>query len=119
MNITATTNLGLIGPFELDATNIDRQIRGRSPGNYALGYVQGHAFIVQYVGRSDSDVNGALKQWVGQYSSFKWNYAISEKAAYEKQCQNFHDYGGTIDLDNQTHPQKPAGEQLKCKICGL
>lgn len=44
---------------------IDEAVARRSPGSYALGYVDGGAFIAFYVGRSDSDVNARLHAWIG------------------------------------------------------
>lgn len=110
--------LNMIGPDQLTALKIDELIKGRSPGNYALGEVQGHAFIVKYVGRSDFNLNHSLKEWVGLYSHFKWSYAKSEEEAFDKECHNFHDFGGIESLDNHVHPIQPEGMNLKCKVCG-
>jgi len=110
--------LNMIGPIQLTDEKIDQFICGRSPGNYALGIVKGHAFIVKYIGRSDVDINGALKSWIGHYSYFKWSYASSEKSAYDKECQNFHDFGETDALDNTQHPEKSEGVDWSCLICG-
>jgi len=69
-----------------------------SPGNYSLGRVADGTFYVSYVGRSDSDLNDRLKDWVGEYKKFKFSYATSPKAAFEKKCQNYHDFGGAKSL---------------------
>jgi hypothetical protein len=47
---------------------------------------------VKYVGRSDSDLKARLLSHVssGRYKEFKYSYATSPKAAFEKECQNFH-----------------------------
>lgn len=107
------STLGMLGPIDLDIARIDEAIRGKSPGNYALGYVEEHAFIVQYIGRSDDDVNNSLKSWVGKYPKFKWSYARSAREAYEKECQNFHDFGGLKLLDNKHYPVKPGGTKYE------
>ena len=110
--------LSMKGPLELTNEKIDEVITARSPGNYTLGYIEGHSFIVEHIGRSDTDLNGRLKEWVLHYPNFKWSYARSEKAAYEKECRNYHDFGRAEMLGNVIHPAKPDGTKLKCVVCG-
>lgn len=112
------TTLGMIGPVKLATENIDKLIRAKSPGNFALGYIEGKAFIVKHIGRSDFDLNKKLKDCIGSYSHFKWSYASSSKEAFYKECQNYHDFGGNDELDNVNHPEKPTGEYLLCEYCG-
>lgn len=105
-------NLGMKGPYVFNEQSIDNVITQTSPGNYALGYTNDeNTFIVQYVGRADSNVNARLKQHIGEkYASFKFSYATSPKAAYEKECQNYHDFGGPKGkLKNKIHPGDPKG----------
>ena len=105
------------GPIRLNNENIDKLIKGKSPGNYALGKINEIAFIVQYVGRSDVDLNARLKDWVGKYSHFKWKYALSEKEAYAKECINYHDFGERLRLDNDVHPKKIRRRDWQCVVC--
>lgn len=115
-------SLDMQGPYSLSATELDKQVTKTSAGNYALGYVKENGkFIVEYVGRSDADLNTRLKQHanVGKYRMFKYSYATSGKAAFEKECQNFHDFGGTELLDNEIHPDRPAGSAWECPYCGI
>jgi hypothetical protein len=59
--------LGLLqmsGPYPLTDEAIDDTLGRTSPGNYALGYMEGTDFVVFYVGRSDSDLKGCLHGWV-------------------------------------------------------
>ncbi len=108
----------MFGPYELTSNNIDSNITKTSAGNYALGYVNdNNTFIVKYVGRSDSDVNNRLHNWAGKYPSFKYSYASSPKAAFEKECKNFHDFGEKEKLDNDYHPDHPNGTSRKCQLC--
>jgi hypothetical protein len=72
--------LRMKGPYPLTHDAIDDALTRISPGNYALGYLDGNVFVVFYVGRSDSDVKDALHQWVGMPSRYK-TYAPSSKAA--------------------------------------
>jgi hypothetical protein len=68
------------GPYPLSHDAIDDALARTSAGNYALGYLDGNAFVVFYVGRSDSDVRQALHDWVGSPSRYR-AYAPSSKAA--------------------------------------
>lgn len=55
-----------VGRFHvLSERAIDEAVTATSPGNYALGYFDGSAFEVFYVGRSDVDLNAGLHAWVG------------------------------------------------------
>ena len=102
----------------LNDETIDKYVAPNRPGNYALGYVEGDSFYVNYVGRSDDNLNGRLHSWVGKrrsYTRFKRSYATSPKAAFEKECRNYHDFQKT---DNDIHPAKPAGTNWKCPVCG-
>ena len=117
--IMATLNMN--GPYELTRSKINEVVTRTSPGNYALGYVNSeNTFIVQYVGRSDSDVASRLRQHVGEkYKRFKYSYATSPKAAFEKECINYHDFGGSQSLHNKIHPDRPAGSGWKCPRCRI
>lgn len=107
--------LDMLGPYTLDNATIDKEVTKKSAGNYGLGYENDKGvFIVKYVGRSDEDLNARLKKWVGSYKMFKYSYASSPKAAFEKECKNFHDFGGTEKLDNEIHPDRPDGTDWEC-----
>jgi len=116
-------SLDMKGPYKLTTEKIDEVVTRTSPGNYALGYVRDNTFYVCYVGRSDTDINERLKQWVGKkpnrYTHFKFSYATSPKAAFEKECRNYHDFGGVDKLDNEYHPQRPDGTNWKCPVCDI
>lgn len=136
--------LQMSGSFPLDDAMIDETVSRTSPGNYALGYMDGGTFQVFYVGRSDSDVRSRLHEWVGapsryrryspsgqaawgvcrrgssplaapalgrvgagvdsSYTRFAYSYAPSAQAAFEKECRNYDDFGGSAGLDNAAHP---------------
>ncbi|HUJ11446.1 MAG TPA: hypothetical protein VL171_15630 [Verrucomicrobiae bacterium] len=107
--------LGMNGPFTLDAKTIDVTVTQRRPGNYALGAMASDGrFTVSYVGRSDVDVNGRLHQHVGEHRMFKFSYASSAKAAFEKECGNYHDFRPS---DNKIHPGRPDGTDWQCPYC--
>jgi len=110
-------NSGLCGPYTLTSENIDIIVTRISPGAYALGYTDNSGtFIIQYVGRSDNNVNNRLKSWVGKYRQFKVSYFNSPKEAFEKECTLYHDFGGT---DNKEHPARPENSYWLCPICKI
>ena len=115
----ATLNMN--GPYDLTTAKVTAVVTKTSAGNYALGYVNtDNVFVVQYVGRADSDVAARIKQHVGEkYESFMFSYATSPKAAFEKECKNYHDFGGSQSLDNKIHPDRPAGTYWKCPYCNI
>lgn len=106
------------GPYDLNEKKINEVVSKTSAGNYALGYIDTKgSFIVKYVGRADSDVNDRLKDHVSKHPKFKFSYASSPKAAFEKECQNYHDFGGSKKLENKIHPDRPQDSNWKCPVC--
>jgi hypothetical protein len=139
------------GSYPLTHRAIDKMLTRTSPGNYALGYMDGGTFVVFYVGRSDADVRRRLHRWVGapsryaryapsakaawgshrvgilpldsplldrvgacadsSYTHFAYSYAPSADAAFEEECRNFEDFGGSDALDNETEPVSAAGQR--------
>lgn len=122
----ASLNMGSYYP--LNQETIDSVILPNRPGNYAYGYIKENgAFGVRYVGRSDTDLLERISHGIAEnvdnpslkYEQFKFSYANSPREAYEKECCNYHDFGGEQGrLDNKVHPDKPEGEDIKCPICG-
>lgn len=113
--------LNMDGPFDYTSAKIDEVVTKKSAGNYALGHTNDEGtFIVKYVGRSDTDLNPELKNRLDRkYKKFKFSYAASAKAAFEKECRNYHDFGGSESLDNAIHPARPAGKDWKCPVCPI
>ncbi|WP_445370970.1 hypothetical protein ACH518_17220 [Methylomonas sp. HW2-6] len=114
-------SLDMYGAYDLSLAKIDELVTKISEGNYALGVINQntHKFVVKYVGRAEEDLNVRLKQHVGKYPKFKFSYAVSPQAAFEKVCRNFHDFGGTQKLRNTVHPKPPAHADWKCPCCGM
>ena len=141
--------LEMKGPYPLSHGAVDGAVTRRSAGNYALGYLDGDVFVVFYVGRSDTDVNQTLHDWVGvpsryktyapsskaacgsrhrgpfpfgvpalarvgmnvdsSYTRFAFSYARTAKAAFEEECRNYQDFGGSDGLDNEGLPRPTPG----------
>lgn len=122
----ATLNMGF--SYDLTYDVIDRVVQEGRIGNYAYGYLDNRSvFIVLYVGRSDSDLKERIKHGIIdmkgnpmlRYERFKFSYANSVNEAYEKECRNYHDFGGEENvLYNEVHPAKPEGYEGKCPVCG-
>lgn len=77
-------SLEMSGSYPLDDQSIDAALTRKSPGNYALGYMDDGAFLVFFVGRSDSDVRQRLHEWVGMPSAHD-DYASAAKAPWGSQ----------------------------------
>src|ERR1041385_714636 len=110
------------GPYSLTEAKIAEAVTKTSAGNFALGYVQQNGFCVLYVGRADDDVAKELRSWVNQhprYKAFVFSYAPSTRAAFDKECEDFHDYGGMEGLDNPDHPIRPPKAIWLCPRCDI
>lgn len=108
---------GLAGPFPLTDETIDQEVRETSPGAFVLEDSADLVnFRVNFVGRSDTDVNNQLHVHVGSYKRFRYKYCSSAQAAFEKQCVFYHDFE---PRDNPVHPQRPAGMTWRCPRCNL
>jgi hypothetical protein len=128
--------LDMDGPFDLTRQAVQASVTQTMPGTFAIGHKdKAGRFQVQFVGRDDANLGAALMQAVARgigrpgmmtrlfgskpaANAFKFSYATSAQAAYEKQCRNFHNFGETRSLENPGHPAPPAGSGLKCPVCG-
>jgi hypothetical protein len=107
---------GLYGPHQLNQQNINQYLAGKGPGVYVLDSTTDGNFKVDYVGRSDDDLPGRLKKWIGEgYAYFKYGYYKTMKAAFEKECQIYHDFDPP---DNIIHPDAPNGTNYVCPVSG-
>ena len=106
------------GPYPFTAEGIQKIPVEESPGNYALGYLKESALVPKYVGRSDTDLLAELDSrlaWADKYSNFKCDYASSVKAAFDKECNNYHDFEKQLDIER--HPDRPDGTDYQCPRC--
>jgi hypothetical protein len=112
---------GLHGPWPLTEKDIDAVVRGVGAGAYALTREGTEpTFIVNYVGRSDNDLRGRLKQWVNsRYTHFKYGFLPTSTDAFLKECHLYHDFGGPEGkLDNEMHPARAQGTTWSCPSVG-
>lgn len=111
------SSLGMNGSYSFDSNTVKSTVSEDKIGNYALGYVKENTFHIEYVGRSDTDLQGELiiRIVTHPHPSFKFSYAASSNEAYRKECQNYHDFS---PHENEIHPASPAGMNLQCHVCG-
>ena len=106
---------GLSGPYALNDDTIDKIITRTSAGSYALGETKTDGmFYIDYAGRSDGDVNGRLHDHAGRYKQFKYGYFPTAKAAFEKECNLYHDFS---PRDNKVHPARSPNTNWTCPRC--
>jgi hypothetical protein len=110
---------GLKGSYPLTEEEVDKVVTKVSPGTYALGHTEEKKFIVEYVGRSDANLHSRLRSWIGKYKRFKFGYELSKKAAFEKECSLYHDFGESDKLDNEDHPDRPNDSNWECPVCDI
>ncbi|QCE34166.1 hypothetical protein FAI40_01765 [Acetobacteraceae bacterium] len=104
--------------YPLTNEEISQAVKVTRPGAYALGHInKGSAFCVDYIGRSDADLADCLKKHAEakQYPYFKFMCLKSAKAAFEKECNLYHDFKPD---GNDKHPEDSKGNtKEKCPRC--
>ena len=80
-NYSTLCSLEMSGSYPLSDSVVDEILTRVSPGNFALGYMDGDSFSVFFVGRSDSDVRERLHEWVGMPSQ-REKFASNAKAPW-------------------------------------
>jgi hypothetical protein len=104
------------GPYRLTRRTIDGYISRVSPGVYLL--YDSRTGSAEYVGRSDTDLNARLKNWVNQgYQYFRFTYCRSPEAAFYKECRLYHHFIEHKDIDNVRHPRRPDYTDWSCPDC--
>lgn len=115
--VTSLEENGLKGPFALTDRAIDAEVSPGFPGVFALDDLDnGNGFHIVFVGRSDIDVNNQLHVYVGAYRRFKFHCSASPQAAFDEECELFHDF---VPRDNAIHPRRPARSDWNCPRCKL
>lgn len=106
--------------YPLNANTIDRLIQPNTIGNYVLGYRVDETIQIEYVGRSDTDLNRDLHEHLDDpYDAFMFSIQNTPTAAYIEECWNWHGCDGDQGkLENKIHPDKPEGCESTCPVCG-
>lgn len=117
--LTKNPTLGLPnGPYDLNKENVEKFVKKKKSGNYAIGYASPvGGFIPKMIGRSDKDIQEVILNKIDEargkgYDKFCFKYADSLKETFERECLNYHTYDR--QLDNKMHPLPPEGYDLKC-----
>lgn len=107
-------NLNMGSAYPLTEETVKAQVKDKI-GNYAFRKFENNIWRVKYVGRSDSQLQKEIIQQARLHKmldvegyEFKFSYANNITEAYEKECQNYHDFGENKCLLNERHPKKPA-----------
>jgi hypothetical protein len=117
MEQNMATNTGLSGPYRLTFDAIDAAITQRAPGVFALGRADSSGrFCVNYVGRADGDIRVRLRDFIGSDTLFKYGYTPTLQAAFERECELFHDVRPPRSL---VHPGRPKGTNWECPRCRI
>ena len=108
---------GLLGPYRFNFDTIDAAITRSSAGVYALGHASPDGkFCINHVGRADSDVKNKLRNCIGSATLFKFGYLPTSKAAFERECELFHDLNPP---GNRVHPGRAPGSSWECPRCRI
>lgn len=108
---------GLLGPYPLSYDEINDSVVPKMPGTYALGRTDSSGrFCVRFVGRSDDDVRARLCEYIGSDSLFKFIHFLTPKAAFEKECELYHQFSPP---GNRVHPSRPSGTGWTCPYCRI
>lgn len=102
------------GPYHLSAQALDNIVTRNCPGTFVLGEHTDDGFHVDYVGRSDTDVNARLHGHIGKYRHFRFDYTTDAQAAFGEECALYHDYNPE---HNKAHPEPPDGSGWSCPRC--
>lgn len=99
------------GPFPI--TEVSQYVDSDYIGAYVLSRDRQN---VDYVGRSDSDIQGRLRNSISEgagYRVFWFCYESSPMQAYKRECYLFHEYDPP---DNTVHPAVPRDMNWRCPI---
>jgi hypothetical protein len=109
-------NTGLLGPYRLTFDAIDAAVTQLHRAYLRWGMPTRGRFCVNHVGRSDADIKIKLRDFIGSDSLFKYGYFPSSEAAFQKECELFHDVRPPRNL---VHPGRPKGTSWECPHCRI
>lgn len=105
----------LFGPYVLSFTEVTAVVARRSPGVFAIGYLDAREiFRITFVSRADEDLRSALCQKIGSNNMFKFTYCATSRRAFELECNLFHDFHPPA---NCLHPSRALGSDWVCPVC--
>ena len=127
-------DLKMNGPYKIWKMNAEgKQVKNTGNyvsndikfGNYAFGRIIDGVEYTLYIGRCSNRVETGLLAEINQQIDngkadgcdlFFYSIAGSKTEAYEKECQNYHDF---MPARNKVHPAKPKDNgHYKCPVAG-
>ena len=112
------------GPFQLADPVIDAVVKRADAAVFLLRRIEEvpkYAYYRGFVGSctGDEDLAQSLRRWLdSDYRVFCFEYVESEDAAYERQCEMWHELGGPEGkLDNEAHPKPDGSNAVRCPLC--
>ena len=110
------------GVQDLSEETIDEKVKEDKIGNYRLAkkLTDAKCLFVKYVGRTNTKrLANRLKEHLNEgYKYFRFCYKDSERESFLQECSDYHEFGGLEGrLDNDKHPEVPAGTKYKCPFC--
>ena len=108
--------------FSLTESSINSNVDSDEIGNYRLAKEKKEAngLWIKYVGRTNTKrLAERLKEHLDEgYKYFRFCYKDSEEDSFLQECSDYHEFGGLEgSLDNEKHPEVPAGAKSKCPFC--
>lgn len=105
----------LNGPYDLTYDTLTKVLPKAGGGVFALGYVDSASrFRVQRVGRDPNSLRRYLSSLIGSGNQFKYRITMTEREAFEIECQLFHELRPP---SNFSHPDRPMGSGWRCPHC--
>lgn len=103
------------GRFSLTNSNVNDKVEKGRTGVYKL--YNSSSGSARYVGMS-TELADRLKDYTEKYRFFEFEYHSSERDAYKREANIFHQHGGADKLDNEKHPPRPH-RRVKCPACSI
>ena len=119
------TNKKHNGEFQVLSSTQDRGIIPRSEVDIDIKYDEENIGSYKKVEAGDFVISLRSFQGGIEYSEYEglvspaYTVLKATKAAFEKECVNYHDFGESKLLDNSIHPDRPAGSGWKCPRCSI
>lgn len=113
--MNASSPAVLNGPFDLTYDSLTAVLPKSASGVFAIGYVDGlDRFRVQRVGRAGADIREQLRTLIGSGNQFKYRLTMTEREAFEIECDLFHKLRPPSNI---SHPDRPRGSGWRCPHC--
>ncbi len=103
------------GPIRLNSLDVDLRVPARLKGVFCLGQTPAQAVVVE---RADQDLKEEIKAHEGKYHFFWFEPSLTPTERYLAHCRWFHKLNDSGHFGAGGHPQRPAGVEVRCPVCG-